>query len=46
MLKYDNNSFRGPWMQGLHEAAGAQIVLLSPLKLGLKGLKANIYCLS
>ena len=47
MLKNDNNSFRDPcWMQGLHEAASAQIVLLSPLKLGLNGLKANIYCLS
>ena len=46
MLKNDNNGFRDPWMQGLHEAASAQIVLLSPLKLGLNGLKANIYCLS
>ena len=45
-LKNNNKSFRDPWMQGLHEAAGAQIVLLSPLKLGFNGLKANIYCLS
>ena len=45
MLKNNINSFRDPSMQGLHEAS-AQIVLLSPLKLGLDGLKANIYCLS
>ena len=45
MLKNNNKSFRDPSMQGLH-VASAQIVLLSPLKLGLNGLKANIYCLS
>ena len=38
MLKNNINSFRDPSMQGLHEAS-AQIVLLSPLKLGLNGLK-------
>ena len=42
MLKNNNKSFRDPWMH----VASAQIVLLSPLKLGLNGLKANIYCLS